>query len=393
MKKRVRPYKILAINQATSLLFRSILDALAASGADVHLLTGSFENEKGYVPAFSVRLACVLKKAPAWRRIWTWSLFTLEAVFELVKYRECLIIVVTNPPLTPWITPLIKRLFGIHYVELIYDVYPDIMERMGMIRPGGIFSKCLRYLSTQSHLMADHIITLSDDMKSTILRQISEKEHTPQVTVIPNWADTNLLRPLSKDENPFAKEHDLVDKFVIMYSGAFGASHDIPNLLETAKLLEDLPNIRFVLIGGGTKEHDVLKLVLKMSLSNLLVLPWQPIDNIKYSLSCADCHIVSQDESMAGVSVPSKIFTSLAVGSVIIAVAPPETQLQEIIEKYHCGILVPPKDSGKLAHVLRILYQNPALCKEMSSNSRLAAEAEFNTEICTRKYVNIIKSL
>lgn len=393
MKKIDRPLKIIAINQATSFLFRSVLDALVAAGAEVHLLTGSFENEQDYAPAFQIQWACKLRKAPAWRRIWTWSLFTIHTALALVKHREYLALIVTNPPLNPWIAPWIKCFFGIHYVVLIYDVYPDVMERLGMIRTSGFISRCLRSLSARSHLMADHIVTLSDCMKQTVQNQIGNPDHVPPITVIPNWADTRHLRPLPKEENPFAQVHGLVDKFVVMYSGAFGASHDIANLLEAAKLLEDLPKLRVVLIGGGTKEQEVLSMINKLSLSNLLVIDWQPIDNIRYSLACADCHIVSQDVGLAGVSAPSKTFTALAVGAVIIGVAPHESQINEIIEKYHCGVLIPPRSSNELANAVHKLYLNPILCQEMRANSRRAAETEFSAEICTKKYIDLFNAL
>lgn len=385
--------RILAVNQRTAFLFRSVLDALAASGFDVHLLTGSFENEMGYVPAFRIQLACKLMKVPSWRRIATWTLFTLQAAAVLVKHRECMAIIVTNPPLTPWIAPMLKHLFGIRYIELIYDVYPDVMERIGMIRPGGYISKCLKWLSAKAHMSADHVITLSDDMKQTILNHISKKANPPAVTVISNWADNRFLRPLSKYENPFAKDHDIVDKFVVMYSGNFGASHDIPNIVATAKLLEDLPGLRFVLIGDGTKEQEVLSLVRKLSPANLIFLQRQPVDKMPFSLACADCHIVSQDVGLTGISVPAKTFSALAVGAVIIGIAPPGTQIQYIIEKYHCGILVPPRSSAELAQAIRMLYKNPALCKTMRANSRLASETEFNEEVCTSKYVNLLSNI
>lgn len=393
MKKTERPLQILAINQATSFLFRSVLDALVASGADVHLLTGTLEKEQNYVPAFQVQMACKLRKAPAWRRICTWSLFTIQSVVALVRHRDSIAFIVTNPPLMPWIAPWMKRFFGIRYVLLIYDVYPDVMERLGMIRPSGIVSRYLRSLCAKSHRMADHIVTISNCMKRTVQSQIGDTDQTHTVSVIPNWADTRRLKPISKDENPFAKAHCLVDKFVVMYSGAFGASHDIPNILEAAKLLEGLPNLRFVLIGGGTKEQEILALIHKLSLPNILIFPWQPVDDIQYSLACADCHIVSQDVGLADVSAPSKTFTALAVGAVILGVATHKSQIEEVIDKYHCGILIPPRSSRELANAVHMLYLNPATCKEMRSNSRLAAVSEYNAEICTKKYVDIFNSL
>ena len=78
--------KLLAVNQSTSALFRGVVDAFAAAGADVTLVAGYLETSEGYQPDFKFIPARKLVKSPAWRRIWTWGKFALSAEEAGIPY-------------------------------------------------------------------------------------------------------------------------------------------------------------------------------------------------------------------------------------------------------------------------------------------------------------------
>ncbi len=78
---------------------------------------------------------------------------------------------------------------------------------------------------------ADRIIALGDTMKR---RLVETKNADPQkIRVIHNWSDAEAIRPGPKD-NAFAREHGLVDKFVVMHSGNVGMSQNVDALLDVA---------------------------------------------------------------------------------------------------------------------------------------------------------------
>ena len=385
---RARP-RLLATNQVTSTLFRDVLDAVVEAGIEVKLVAGYLELGEGYRPGFEWIPATELRKSPAWRRIWTWGLFTLQAWRAMAGHPDCLCLLTTNPPLVPWIAPFARRLFGLHYVLLVYDIYPDAMERMGMIRAGGIAARMLRRLSAESLRHAECVITLGEDMKRTVLAHLPSGRRVP-VEVIPNWADIDVIRPIPKEENPFARRHGLVEKFVVMYSGAFGATHNIGNIVEAAESLQDLADVQFVLIGGGTCEEEVRDLVARKALPNLALLPWQETDQVRYSLAAADCQIVSLDVGYEGISVPSKTYTALAAGAAILAISSPGTELTETIARHDCGVVLPPRNSQALAEAVRQVHADRSRLEEMKRNARRAAEEEYNAHVCTRRYLAVL---
>lgn len=388
---RARP-RLLATNQVTSTLFRDVLDAVVEAGIEVKLVAGYLELGEGYRPGFEWIPATELRKSPAWRRIWTWGLFTLQAWRAMAGHPDCLCLLTTNPPLVPWIAPFARRLFGLHYVLLVYDIYPDAMERMGMIRPGGLIDRALRRLSRQALEGADAVITLGERMAETLRRHVPPGRDLP-IHIIPNWADTDFIRPVPRKENPFAAEHGLADQLVVMYSGAFGATHDIETLIDAAESLQDLRDVRFVLIGGGTRESEVRAYASRKALPNLLLLPWQPVANTRFSLTAADIHIISLDAAFEGISIPSKTYTSLAAGAAILCLSGPRCEVADLVAKYGCGLRIDPGDPAALAEAVRGLHRDRARLAGMQHSARRAAEEHFSKGTCLEQYRQVIMPL
>ena len=68
--------------------------------------------------------------------------------------------------------------------------------------------------------------------------------------VVENWAPLEELPVLPKD-NAWAREHELEDKRVFLYSGTLGIKHNHELLLELARHYRDASDVRVVVISGG----------------------------------------------------------------------------------------------------------------------------------------------
>lgn len=384
--------RLLGINQATSILFRSVMDAFGAEGVDCVLVAGDLETSDGYKPKFRYISAKQLEKAPAWRRIWSWGRFTFQSLCRIWQHRDHFALLVSNPPLVPWLGPFVKRWFGTPYALLIYDIYPNAMVQMGMIRPGGMVDRILGRFAANSYRHAECVITLGERMKQVILDQLPP-ESKVDVKVIPNWADIDFIRPVARENNPFIQEHGLLEKQVVMYSGAFGATHDIKSIIDAAEILQDLPDISFVLIGGGTQEKEVRRYVENKQLPNLLMLPWQPLERIQFSLTAADFHIISLDAAFEGISVPSKTYTALAAQAAIICIGGRQNEVADLIKTHNCGRQVNPRDPQALAQAIRDLVQNRPLLERMQQNAREAAEKYYSSAVCLKEYRRVLMPL
>ncbi|MFP3938563.1 MAG: glycosyltransferase, partial [Phycisphaerae bacterium] len=170
------------------------------------------------------------------------------------------------------------------------------------------------------------------------------------------------------------------------YSGSFGATHDTESIIAAAQRLTDMPDVRFVLIGGGTRRRDVERLVAERNAGNLTLLDFQPLEVLPQSLAAIDCAIVCLDEPYRGVSVPSKTYYALAAGSALLAVSPPDTELTDLIAEHGCGVHIPPGSGEKLADAVRDLHENPELLRRYRAAARAAAEKYFSRKVATDRY-------
>ncbi len=380
------PARLFVINQVAGPLTLQLLQDLSAAGVECELLTGFLDAEEGGSVPFKIVPGRTLAKAPAWKRLWTWLRFTVQAAAAAIRRRRVPMLVVTNPPWTMLVMPLLKALLGCRYVLLVYDIYPDVLERMGSLRRGGVIAGIWRRMSRRSLLAAEGVITIGERMAGTLQGHLRPLDSRP-VEVMPNWADTDIIRPRPRSENEFALRHGLADKFVVMYSGSFGATHDTQSILRAAGMLTDLEDVRIVLIGGGTRQREVAGLVAESGLPNVILLPLQPPGTLPLSLSSAQCAIVSLDEGYEGVSVPSKTYYALAAGAALLAVSPPDTELTDLVARHGCGVHVPPRDPEQLAQGIRRFHDDPEMLERCRAAARAAAESCYSRRRIVPRYV------
>lgn len=66
---------------------------------------------------------------------------------------------------------------------------------------------------------------------------------------------------------------------------------------------------------------------------------------------------------------------------------------REIVEKYHCGICVDPKNVKQIQNAIKYLSENKQEAYRMGQNGRQAIIEEFNWENQFKTYINILNSL
>ncbi|MCL2700453.1 MAG: glycosyltransferase family 4 protein [Phycisphaerae bacterium] len=385
------PPRLVVMNQVAATLTIDLLKDFRDRGVACRALAGEYEATPEQLPGVTLHNGRRLIKHRALFRLWTWLVFSLQGLWTVWKYRREDMLIVTSPPSFILAMPLLKRLFGVRYSLLIYDIYPEVAERLGMIRPGGWIARLWRKFSRKAMLDARSVITLGSDMADTLRGHLRPGDEL-SIEIVPTWVDPDVIRPVDRSENPFVREHGLADKFVVMYSGSFGATHDIASLVETAGLMAEESDVHFMLIGGGTRQVELSKLVASRGLKNLTLLPHQPRDVFPYSLASADCQVVSLDEAYAGLSIPSKTYCAMAAGCAVIAVSPPESDLTTIITEGQCGLHVPPRNPEALVTAIRRLRDDAALLNQCKQRGRHLAEERFSREPNLEKFFAVLKT-
>jgi glycosyltransferase involved in cell wall biosynthesis len=184
---------------------------------------------------------------------------------------------------------------------------------------------------------------------------------------------------LQKSNNPFAQQYNLANKFVVMYSGNLGITHDIESIIYAAEKLKNNLAIQFVIIGGGAKKEKIKQMVMDLNLTNVLLLPYQDKEVLPYTLSCADIGVVTLDKGAENISVPSKVYYLLAAGSVILALSSKNSELGLLINKYKCGKIIDEASVESITEFILHLQKNKYDLEKFKNESRMAS-FDFTSE-------------
>ena len=166
--------------------------------------------------------------------------------------RDSIILVVTNPPLLPFVALLLKWIKGCNFVLLIHDVYPEVLVAVNLCQPSSILVKISEIANQILYKESSRIITLGRDMSKLVSDKLTEKKN--KITCIANWADSDIIKPTDRAKNALLQRLGIADKFVVLYAGNIGKTHGIEDIAEAAKCFREKPNIHFIVSGFGSKK-------------------------------------------------------------------------------------------------------------------------------------------
>jgi glycosyltransferase involved in cell wall biosynthesis len=235
------------LNQSHSPAFLRMMGRLCGALGPCRFLTGMAQEV--VVDGVSLSRGPAYVRSSLGRRLFSWLWFMLWSTPRvLLGKRPSLILAVTNPPMLPHLAWLARRLRGVPYALIIWDLYPDHVVTQGWLGASNPVIRLWRVLTRWAFDSAEVVITLGPSMAQAVSEQMSS---TTNLHVVPNWADVTDLVPLSYDENDFAKAHARSDHVTVLYSGNMGASHGLAGLVDAmAQLPEDAP-VELLLIGDG----------------------------------------------------------------------------------------------------------------------------------------------
>ncbi len=385
---------------ATGQLIEELAIRLGKLGIPVQVFTGqpgyAFRNKSA--PALENLDQVVIRRSRA-ARIWSERirgkavnglLFCLRSGLHLLKAssRGDVLLLTTAPPFLPILGYLANKFFGVPYVCLLYDLYPDVAVELNVVSHHHWLVRLWDALNCRIWTQAQQVIVLSPSMKDRVVKKCPEVSN--KISVIHNWADPNWIVPIAKHHNWFAKAFNLVDTFTVLYSGNMGRCHDMDTILEAAKLLQQEP-IQFVFIGNGAKRQLFRTEVSQLGLNNCQFLPYQNKQNLPYSLTACDLSLVSVGLGMEGLVAPSKLYAALAAGRPIAAICEPHSYLRAILTEARCGQAFSNGDAAGLAAFIHRLAADNQLVKQMGQAGRNYLLSHFTPDLIAKQYSKVLR--
>ena len=302
-----------------------------------------------------------------------------------------LIFATSNPPINSYIGLKLKKAFNCPFIYMNWDLYPHVIEEAIKNPIAKFICGLWHKWNNKNYCKIDQMITIADVVAESINAKLTDKI---DIDIIPIDENIDTLKPVIKGNNKFAVENKLDDKFVILYSGKMGYGHNIEVILEAAKKLSDYPDIKFVFIGKGPKRKLIEEHISNKVSDNVILFDYQPAEVFPYSMACGDIGIVSQEESMAHLFMPSKTYSMMSCGEAIIGICSNRDDLRNVIESNNIGYAVSGENvAEKIADSILELYNNPDKLLQFKSNSRKTIENNYSTTIVTKKYSELFEKV
>jgi len=305
---------------------------------------------------------------------------TLRALFTR---RLAGVLVSTSPPMASAAGVALSRLRRVPLAFWVMDVNPDQAVVTGAVSRRSLPARLLE-ASNRAAARRSAVVILLDRYMAERLRERWQPGEA--AAILPPWSHDSHLEPVPRGENPFRAERGWgPDTMVLMYSGNISPVHPVAPILQAAHRLRDEPRLRFVFIGGGAGRAEVEKAVARRRLDNVEILPYQPLERLRFSLSAADVHLVTMGAPMVGVVHPCKVYGALRVARPVLFVGPAESHVGEILRASRAGWQVDPADVDALEARIRSLLAMDRATLARVGDAAAKAAGEFTEErLCGR---------
>lgn len=266
------------------------------------------------------------------------------------------VLMVTNPaPLIVWMSRLKKKV-GFELNILVHDIFPENTVPAGLKLPAyGWFKN----IFDKAYSRADQLIVLGRDMQQVIQQKIGRFGSKAKVCIIENWGDVETVRPQAFSSS----------RIVLQYAGNIGRVQGLD------KVINELPEeVELHIYGTGAMENSL------KAMNHPNVFFHGPYFRSQQSEVLSACHlaIVTLQEGMYGLGVPSKTYNILAAGRPIMYLGPEGSEIDLLVREKHIGFIGWPK------------VWDVQMLEEMGAAARRLAQEAYSKEQILRKFVQAI---
>lgn len=318
-------------------------------------------------------------------------LFSIECFWKAATVPADFIFTGSGPPTQGVVVGLAKKVSGKKVIYNLQDIFPDSLVTSGICGENSFLMKIGHAMENFTYRNADHIITITDDMKANIMKKGVPED---KISVVRNWIDTDKVKHISREDISLFDELKLPrDGFYVVYAGNLGKVQGVDVILKTASLMKNNRDIKFVIFGNGSEEENLKKIVNDKHLDNVLMLPLQPIERASEVYSMADVSIISCTPGTGGSGMPSKTWTIMAAGVPIIASFDMPSEMERTIEEAECGFCTRAGDENELTEKIIRVFGDSRLKKCLGQNARRYAEKNVSKAEAVEKYIKSIERL
>lgn len=277
------------------------------------------------------------------------------------------LIIIPTPPITLidvalWIK---KKSSGKLYL-ILRDIFPQNAVDLKLMSPNGLVHSYFKKKEIKLYKESDSIGCMSPANIAYIKKHNTYLDGS-KLHLLPNWEKPQTLEDIG-DEEALRQKYGLENKIIAIFGGNIGLPQKMENILDLAKNCQELEDLVFLIIGGGTELTKIQQLVRAMNLKNVVIREGLPKTEYSKILRLADIGLISLSEDFTIPNFPSKVNSYYALKKPVLASVDVHTDFGVIQERINCGFWSEAGDTAAFKENLLKLYHNEDLRRELGKN-------------------------
>ncbi|MBL1264976.1 TIGR04063 family PEP-CTERM/XrtA system glycosyltransferase [Candidatus Methylomicrobium oryzae] len=269
--------------------------------------------------------------------------------------------------------------------------WEDAAVDHGTTTEGSLRYRLTRALETHVFRQADAVTAICEGLRLDIIaRGIPENK----ITVIPNAVDIEKFTFNAKADPVLRDELGLTDKIVLGFIGSFYAYEGLPLLLDAMPaILQQAPNVRLLLVGGGPQEEILKQKTENLGLGGHVIFTGRvPHDRVTDYYNQVDIFVYPRlPMRLTELVTPLKPLEAMAQGRLVVA--SDVGGHKELINRGENGFLFSAGDEQNLTRILIDLIEQRSEWETIKANGRTYVEEERNWAASVGRYSAVYSKL
>jgi colanic acid biosynthesis glycosyl transferase WcaI len=380
-------------------LMTELAEGLVKRGHEVRVVTGMpnypqrqiYDGYKDKLYVTEERNGVIIQRSFVWvkpkpnllDRVLLDGSFVISSMVQALRGWRPDVILLTVPPL-PIVIPanLLGWIYKCPVVLNVQDILPEAAVHVGLLK-NPVLIGVMEQLERFAYRTAHTISVIADGFVDNLT---GKGVPADKITCIPNWVDTNFIKPMDRIDNVFRQEYGLGDKFVVLYSGNIALTQGLETVVESAIQLLHIPEIVVVIVGEARALAQLQDYCDAKGATNVRLLPFQPRERLPAMLAAADVSLIVQRRHVVSFNMPSKTQVILASGRPVIASVPSTGSAAKAVERSRGGMVTAPEDPAALAAAIVQLQSQPELAAAFGKQGRQYALDRYTFEQALNQY-------
>jgi len=303
--------------------------------------------------------------------------FTASAMLALPHVGRRDVLLVESPPLFLGATgAAFSAALHAPMVLHVSDLWPAVPIELGALR-SPVAIRAAQLFERAVYAASHRLIVVTERWAD---RLVSSGIRSDKIDLITNGVDTEAFDPGAADDRREATRTGLGiadDQILVACIGTVSNVYGYDVILDAARRLAGRSDIRFVIVGDGSLKQSVVDQVRRTNLTNVALVPAQPLARIAAFYAAADISVGALlPLPITRGQLPVRVLEAMAMARPIAFAG--AGVAADLIESSRAGLTGPPLDAAVLAaHVAR-LAEDPVLRRTFGAAGRRTIEARYS---------------